>query len=108
MGESPTEAQNLEGVNRISRLIPRGILKQAKDASLPVTVRIGKGGVTEQVIIELREQLGNRGLVKVKANRGLLSNSEERNSCFEGLAQDSDSVLVHDIGNVAVFWLPRK
>ncbi|MEE3315957.1 MAG: YhbY family RNA-binding protein, partial [Candidatus Thermoplasmatota archaeon] len=64
--------------------MPRGIIKQAKDSSLPVTVRIGKGGVTEQVIVELREQLGKRGLVKLKANRGLLSNSQERTSCFEG------------------------
>ena len=88
--------------------MPRGIIKQAKDSSLPVTVRIGKGGVTEQVIVELREQLGKRGLVKLKANRGLLSNSQERTSCFEGLAQDSDSVLVHSIGNVAVFWHSGK
>ncbi len=83
-------------------------MKEAKDASLPVTVRIGKGGVTEQVIVELREQLGKRGLVKLKANRGLLSNSLERSTCFEELAKDSDSLLVHSIGNVAVFWLSRK
>ena len=75
---------------------------------MPVTVRIGKGGLTEKVIVELREQLDKRDLVKLKANRGLLSNSQERISCFEELAQDSDSVLVHSIGNVAVFWYSRK
>ena len=80
-------------------------MKQAKDASLPVTVRIGKEGVTEQVIVELRDKLDKRNLVKLKANRGLLSNSVERSTCFEGLAKDSDSLLVHSIGNVAVFWL---
>ena len=108
MEESHAEAQNLGEVIRISRQVPRGILRQAKDASLPVTVRIGKGGVTEHVVIELREQLRKRGLVKLKANRGLLSNSEERATCFEGLAKNSNSVLAHSIGNVAVFWLSRK
>jgi len=105
VAELLVEARLLTEVIRISRHIPKGILKQAKDSSLPVTIRIGKGGVTEQVLVELREQLGKRGLVKLKANRGLLSNSEERSTCFDGLAQDSDSVLVHSIGNVAVFWL---
>ena len=99
------EARLLTEVIRISRNVPKGILKQAKASSLPVTIRIGKGGVTEQVVVELREQLGKRGLDKLKANRGLLSNSEERSACFDSLAQDSDSVLVHSIGNVAVFWL---
>ena len=108
MEESLVETQNLGGGIRISSQVPRGILRQAKDTSLPVTVRIGKGGVTEHVVIELREQLRKRGLVKLKANRGLLSNSEERATCFEGLAKNSDSVLAHSIGNVAVFWLSRK
>ena len=88
--------------------IPKGIIKQAKDPSLPVTVRIGKGGVTEQVVVELREQLSKRDLVKLKANRGLLSSSDERSACFGRLAKESDSVLVHCIGNVAVFWLSRR
>ncbi len=90
----------------ISRQIPKGIAKQAKDASLPVTMRIGKGGVTKQLVVELTEQLAKRELVKLKANRGLLSNSTERFDCFEALAKESDSTLVHSIGNVAVFWKP--
>ncbi len=92
---------------RISRPVPKGILKQAKDSSLPVTARIGKVGVTEQLVVELREQLDRRRLVKIKANRGLLSNSEERSACFKQLADESHSILVHSIGNVAVFWLPK-
>jgi len=72
-----------------------------------VTVRIGKEGMTEQVVVELKEQLIKRGLVKVKANRGLLANSEERAACFNRLAVDSDAILAHSIGNVAVFWNSR-
>jgi len=72
-----------------------------------VTVRVGKEGMTEQVVVELKEQLSKRGLVKVKANRGLLANSEERAACFNRLAVDSDAILAHSIGNVAVFWNSR-
>lgn len=72
-----------------------------------MTVRIGKEGMTEQVVVELKEQLSKRGLVKVKANRGLLANSEERAACFNRLAVDSDAILAHSIGNVAVFWNSR-
>jgi len=72
-----------------------------------VTVRIGKEGMTEQVVVELKEQLSKRGLVKVKANRGLLANSEDRAACFNRLAVDSDAILAHSIGNVAVFWNSR-
>ncbi len=63
--------------------------------------------MTEQVVVELKEQLSKRGLVKVKANRGLLANSEERAACFNRLAVDSDAILAHSIGNVAVFWNSR-
>ena len=73
---------------------------------MPVTIRIGKGGVTEQLLVELAEQLAKRNLVKLKANRGLLSNSTERLDCFERLAKELDSILAHSIGNVAVFWKP--
>ena len=63
--------------------------------------------MTEQVVVELKEQLSKRGLVKVKANRGLLANSEDRAACFNRLAVDSDAILAHSIGNVAVFWNSR-
>ena len=79
MAELLVEARLLTEVIRISRHIPKGILKQAKDSSLPVTIRIGKGGVTEQVLVELREQLGKRGLVKLKAKKGGASEREREN-----------------------------
>ncbi|MBR84661.1 MAG: hypothetical protein CMA85_01785 [Euryarchaeota archaeon] len=92
---------------RISGQVPPRIVKRAKDSSLPVTVRVGKEGITEQVVVELREQLSKRGLVKVKANRGMLANSVERAACFNRLAAESDAILAHSIGNVAVFWNSR-
>ena len=92
----------------ISEKIPQPILRQAKDQSIPVTIRIGKEGITDSVVTELSDQLSKRGLVKAKANRGLLSGSSERTQAFEGLADATGSRLVLSRGNTAVFWSGRS
>jgi RNA-binding protein YhbY len=92
----------------ISEKIPQPILRQAKDKSIPVTIRIGKEGITDSVVTELSDQLSKRGLVKAKANRGLLSGSSERTQAFEGLADATGSRLVLSRGNTAVFWSGRS
>jgi RNA-binding protein YhbY len=92
----------------ISEKIPQPILRQAKDKSIPVTIRIGKEGITDSVVSELSDQLSKRGLVKAKANRGLLSGSSERTQAFEGLADATGSRLVLSRGNTAVFWSGRS
>jgi RNA-binding protein YhbY len=92
----------------ISEKIPQSILRQAKGKSIPVTIRIGKEGITDSVVSELSDQLSKRGLVKVKANRGLLSGSSERTQAFEGLADATGSRLVLSRGNTAVFWSGRS
>ena len=51
--------------------VPNHITRQAKDASLPITMRIGKSGLTDSGVVELEGQLASRSLVKVKVNRGL-------------------------------------
>ena len=56
----------------------------AKDRSTPITVRIGKDGITDSVVSELSDQLSKRGLVKAKANRGMLNGSSERTDAFDG------------------------
>ena len=93
---------------KISEKIPQSILRQAKDKSTPVTIRIGKEGITDSVVSELSDQLSKRGVVKAKANRGLLSGSSERTQAFEGLGDATGSRLVHSRGNTAVFWSGRS
>jgi len=48
--------------------------------------------------------LNTRNLVKVKANRGIVENSNERISLFTEIAERTESSLVFQRGNVAVFW----
>ncbi len=83
--------------------IPLSILRQAKDTSLPVTIRIGKSGLTEALIDELDGQLSSRSLVKAKVNRGLFERDDLRN-VWSHLAEQTRSEVVFARGNVAVFW----
>ena len=88
----------------MSEAIPSSVKKLAKGEGIDVSVRIGKGGVTESLIIELSEQLSRRRLVKVKLNKGTASDRENRNLLFSEIAAKSNSRIVFQRGNVAVFW----
>ena len=84
--------------------IPNGIKRKALDNTLEITIRIGKQGLNESVIEELKQQLVKRKLVKMKVNQGVASNNEERKLLFELISNDSESYLVLQRGNTAVFW----
>ena len=83
--------------------VPDSVMRQAKDASLPVTIRIGKSGLTDAVVVELNGQLSSRSLVKVKVNRGLFQR-EDLKRVWQHLADQTSSQLIFVRGNVAVFW----
>lgn len=84
--------------------IPRRIANAAKSENLEVSVRIGRGGVTEALLFELSDQLSRKRLVKVKANKGTTSDREQRTSLFTEIAQLTSATIVFQRGNVAVFW----
>ena len=83
--------------------VPDSIMRQAKDASLPVTIRIGKSGLTDAVMVELSGQLSSRSLVKAKVNRGLFQRDDLK-QVWQHLANETSSQLIFERGNVAVFW----
>ena len=84
--------------------VPNSIKRKALDNSLEITIRVGKQGVNESVIDELKQQLLKRKLVKMKINQGIASNNQERKSLFESVSNSSESYLVLQRGNIAVFW----
>ncbi len=69
---------------------------------LKITVRIGHNGIKESLINEIIDQLKSRGLIKIKANKGVLDASS-RKVFWIDLAKKTESKLVNQIGNVAVF-----
>ena len=46
--------------------IPARILREAKSREFKASVRVGKSGLTETVLNEIRQQLQARELVKIK------------------------------------------
>ena len=79
------------------------LLKLAKSESLRVSIRIGKGGINTSLISELENQLEKRTVVKLKINKGMAPNKEDRNQIFTRIAEESNSSVIFQRGNVAVF-----
>ncbi|MFL2963435.1 MAG: YhbY family RNA-binding protein [Candidatus Thalassarchaeaceae archaeon] len=87
--------------------IPNYIIKEAKNRDLLVSIRIGREGVTESLIKELDSQLRSKTIIKLKANKQILGSSEERKVVFSDIANSTNSFLVFQRGNVAVYWRSR-
>jgi len=83
--------------------IPAYILTQAKSRELQPSVRIGKAGLTETVVEEINAQLNKRGLVKIKANKGLFERNQ-RSEVWSYLSEATTSVVVLKRGNIGVLW----
>ncbi|MDC0556227.1 YhbY family RNA-binding protein [Candidatus Poseidoniaceae archaeon] len=83
--------------------IPSSIKRQAMDRDFQPSVRIGKTGVTENIIDEIIGQLKKRKLVKIKINKGIYER-EDRALVWQHLAESTSSVLVLARGNVGVLW----
>ena len=79
------------------------LLKLAKSESLRVSIRIGKDGVNTSLISELENQLEKRTVVKLKINKGMALNKEDRKQIFTRIADESNSSVIFQRGNVAVF-----
>ncbi len=69
---------------------------------IPVTLHVGKNGITDSLIEELREQIRTKRIVKVK----MLRSSGERKEVAEELAEKTGAELVEVRGLTVV--LKRK
>ena len=84
--------------------IPNYVKRNAMDNNLEITIRVGKLGINESVLEELKQQLIKRKLVKIKVNQGITTGASERKQLFETISSESESILVFQRGNIAVFW----
>ncbi|MBI31203.1 MAG: hypothetical protein CMB72_01145 [Euryarchaeota archaeon] len=84
--------------------IPDWVISASKDPSLKATVRLGRNGLTESIMDEIRVQLSARSLVKIRLNRGFAIDSQQRTEIFSMLEEQTTSILVFSRGNVAVLW----
>ena len=82
------------------KFVSKNLKREMQD--LKITVRIGFNGVKESLIEEIKDQLNSRNMIKLKANKGVLEASS-RKTFWEDLAKKTNSKLINQIGNVAVF-----
>tara|TARA_A200000159_G_scaffold149358_1_gene157825 strand:+ start:123 stop:389 length:267 start_codon:yes stop_codon:yes gene_type:complete len=85
--------------------IPKNIKKLALSRDLKTTIRIGKSGLTENLVSEIIGQLSSKSIVKIKINRGLFDKNDLK-SVWEHLETSTNSRLVSSRGNVGVLWKP--
>jgi RNA-binding protein YhbY len=64
---------------------------------------IGKSGITDLLIEEIKSQLSKKSVVKIKINRGLFDKKDIKN-VWKSLAEETSSTLVLARGNVGVLW----
>ena len=83
--------------------IPSSIKRQAMDRNFQPSVRIGKTGITDNLVDEIKGQLVKRKLVKIKINKGIYER-DDKALAWEHLASATSSVLVLVRGNVGVLW----
>ena len=87
----------------LMKSIPKHILAKAKSGELKPSVRIGKSGITENLINEIEEQLNSKTLVKIKLNRGMFEKDDVK-MVWEHLSSQTKSVLVLARGNIGILW----
>jgi len=87
----------------MTRDIPSSIRREAQSRDFQPSIRIGKSGITENLIEEIDGQLTKRTLVKIKINRGLFER-KDIDAVWEHLASATHSTLVLARGNVGVQW----
>jgi RNA-binding protein len=70
-----------------------------------ITINIGKSGINENVIEEIKRQLKDREIVKVKFSKSM---SSEKQNYINNIIEKSNSKLVDFRGNVAVIFKKRR
>lgn len=86
--------------------VPSHVHKMAHDRAFKVTLRVGRSGLSEAIYEELAAQLKSRKVVKIKINRGLVPDREDRKQLFVEIASNVGATLIDARGNVAIFWRP--
>ncbi|AEF96146.1 ribosome assembly RNA-binding protein YhbY [Methanotorris igneus] len=79
---------------------------RAKSHEIKPVVWIGKEGV-DKVIEEVKRQLKDRGLIKVKIRRTALIYMDKK-EIAEKLAKETDSEIVSIVGHVITLFRPRE
>lgn len=70
-----------------------------------ITINIGKSGIEENVVNEIKRQLKDREVVKIRFSKNISSN---KHNYINDISKKSNSKLIDFRGNVAVLFKKRK
>lgn len=79
---------------------------RAKSHSITPVVWVGKEGV-DKVILEVKRQIKDRGLIKVKIRTSALEKAD-RKEIAEKISTETNSEIVSLVGNVITLFKPRE
>ena len=74
-----------------------------KAKTLEPVIRIGKNGLTESTIKEIKKQLNKKKLIKVKFLRAFISDKNKKEVAKE-IAEKTSSQLIYMVGFVVVLY----
>ncbi|PIN78540.1 RNA-binding protein [Candidatus Woesearchaeota archaeon CG_4_10_14_0_2_um_filter_33_10] len=74
-----------------------------KAKTLEPVIRIGKNGLTESTIKEIKKQLNKKKLIKVKLLRAFISDKNKKEVAKE-IAEKTSSNLIYMVGFVIVLY----
>lgn len=72
---------------------------------VPLTIQVGKGGITDGILREIDDQLQKKGIVKLKMLRSAPEAGDFRNN-MERISADLKSRLAYSRGRTAVLQRP--
>lgn len=80
---------------------------RSKSKSLDPSVQIGKSGLSESIIKEVKKQLDQKDMIKIKLLRSAIEDSDKK-KIAEELAKKTGAELIDQIGFTLVLKKVRK
>ena len=75
----------------------------SKSKTLEPILRVGKNGLTDSVIIEIKKQLHKKKLIKIKFLKAAIGDKKKKEFAKE-VAERTNSILIHQVGFVVVLY----
>ncbi len=95
--------KKLKGEQKLNITPPKKDLM--RESLSTMTINIGKAGVNENVIAEIKRQLKDRELIKLKFAKGV---ADKKETYIKEVTENTNSELLDLRGNVAIIFKKRK
>lgn len=77
--------------------------QKAKARELEPTIRVGKHGLSEETVAEIRKQLKAKRLIKIKLLRNFIS-GKDKDEVIKSVVDQTGAVMVEKRGFIITLW----